>query len=120
MKARVIPTTPTALYYALGQESGVQAREILPRQLSQPVGLLAGGSGKAAAPDPAPAPAVSLLLMADFSEELLNGVLDDLHAANEQVSLKAVVTKHNRTWSVRALIEELLREKNEMEKRNET
>lgn len=52
-----------------------------------------------------------LLLMSNFTSPQLNAVLDALREAGVHVPLKAVVTKHNKTWSVLALLEELQRER---------
>ena len=68
------------------EEQGFSSKEIAPEQLLQPVGALAGLGGKAAP-------------------------LDALREAGVHVPLKAVVTKHNKTWSVLALLEELQRER---------
>ena len=57
------------------------------------------------------APDAQLLLMSNFTSPQLNAVLDALREAGVHVPLKAVVTKHNKTWSVLALLEELQRER---------
>ena len=49
--------------------------------------------------------------MSNFTSPQLNAVLDALREAGVHVPLKAVVTKHNKTWSVLALLEELQRER---------
>ena len=72
-------------------------------------------SGKAATEAAPAAPEAQLLLMANFPEALINELLNNLRAEGITVPLTAVMTKHNRTWRVRALLEELLREKQAVE-----
>lgn len=91
-------------------QQGLEAREIEPGQLLQPVGALAGLGGKAAPAYMGDAPDTQMLLMSNFANGQINALLDALRKASVQVPLKAVVTKHNRTWSVLALLEELQRE----------
>ena len=93
------------------EEQGFSSKEIAPEQLLQPVGALAGLGGKAAPLYSGEAPDTQLLLMSNFTSPQLNAVLDALREAGVHVPLKAVVTKHNKTWSVLALLEELQRER---------
>ena len=93
------------------EEQGCSSKEIAPEQLLQPVGALAGLGGKAAPLYSGEAPDAQLLLMSNFTSPQLNAVLDALREAGVHVPLKAVVTKHNKTWSVLALLEELQRER---------
>ena len=93
------------------EEQGFSSKEIAPEQLLQPVGALAGLGGKAAPLYSGEAPDAQLLLMSNFTSPQLNAVLDALREAGVHVPLKAVVTKHNKTWSVLALLEELQRER---------
>ena len=86
------------------EEQGFSSKEIAPEQLLQPVGALAGLGGKAAPLYSGEAPDAQLLLMSNFTSPQLNAVLDALREAG-------VVTKHNKTWSVLALLEELQRER---------
>ena len=86
------------------EEQGFSSKEIAPEQLLQPVGALAGLGGKAAPLYSGEAPDAQLLLMSNFTSPQLNAVLDALREAGVHVPLKAVVTKHNKTWSVLALL----------------
>lgn len=114
---------PRVLLYGLPKETpaGSAAREILaalgiavtevaPYQLLQPVGVLAGCGGEAAQLYFGRAPHHPVLVMADFSSAQLDGLLAALRRAGVVIPLKAVLTEHNRSWSLLALIEELQRE----------
>ena len=93
------------------EEQGFSSKELAPEQLHQPVGASAGLGGNAAPLYSREAPDAQLLLMSNFTSPQLNAVLDALREAGVHVPLKAVVTKHNKTWSVLALLEELQRER---------
>lgn len=124
MKAHIntAAAKPLALHYGLPEdkrhglcavleEMGIAHAQILPEQLGQPVGLLAGIGGKAAAPYTGEAPNEQLLLLSNLERAELNRLLDSLRDAGVSIPLKAIVTKHNKTWSVIALLEELGRER---------
>ena len=92
------------------EEQGFSSKEIAPEQLLQPVGALAGLGGKAAPLYSGEAPDAQLLLMSNFTS--LSSMRCWTHCGNGRARpLKAVVTKHNKTWSVLALLEELQRER---------
>ncbi|MEG2596091.1 MAG: DUF3783 domain-containing protein [Ruthenibacterium sp.] len=123
MKAHLTQNAaPLALYYnlppdsaanlcAVLEETGIASRAICVADLARPVGTLAGVGGKAGSVFAGTPPETELLLMANFDEPLLNRLLDALRAKNIVIGLKAVVTKHNRNWTILDLITELLREK---------
>lgn len=124
MKAHIntAAAKPLALHYgltedqkqglgALLEEMGIAEKQITSEQLNQPVGLLAGIGGKAGAPYKGQAPKEQLLLLSNFERSALNKLLDSLRDAGISIPLKAIVTKHNKTWSVLALLEELGRER---------
>ena len=98
MKAHINQQTarPLALLYGLPEstETGRGVRAALEEQ---------GFTSKENAPEH--------LLMSNFTSPQHNAVLDALREAGVHVPLKAVVTKHNKTWSVLALLEELQRER---------
>ena len=114
---------PRVLLYSLPKETpaGAAAREVLsaldiavtevaPYQLLQPVGVLAGYEGEAAQLYFGRAPQEPVLVMAGFSSAQLDGLLAALRRAGVVIPLKAVLTEHNRNWSMLALMEELQRE----------
>ena len=89
---------------------GVAATEVAPYQLLQQVGVLAGYEGEEAQLYFGRAPQEPVLVMAGFSSAQLDGLLAALRRAGIVIPLKAVLTEHNRSWSLLALIEELQRE----------
>lgn len=123
MKAHLAsPATPLALYYDLPPQTAaalcavladlhITARAIAATDLAQPVGLLAGLGGKAGRAFTGTPPKAELLLLAHFSDTQLNELLNALRAEKITIALKAVVTKHNRAWTLPDLIAELEREK---------
>lgn len=124
MKAHINTTAakPLALHYGLPEdqrrglcavleEMGIEQVQLQPEQLGQPIGLLAGIGGKAAAPYTGEAPRDQLLLLSQLERSELNRLLDSLRDAGVSIPLKAIITKHNKTWSVLALLEELNRER---------
>lgn len=115
--------TPRVLLYGLPKETpagraarevlaapGIAVTEVAPYQLLQPVGVLAGYGGEAAQLYFGRAPQEPVLVMAGFSSAGLDGLLAALRRAGIVIPLKAVLTQHNRNWSLLALIEELQRE----------
>ncbi|MEG1074749.1 MAG: DUF3783 domain-containing protein [Ruthenibacterium sp.] len=123
MKAHLTQNAaPLALYYNLPSDSAaalcavlddfsIAARVISAADLARPVGTLAGVGGKIGTAFVGTPPDAELLLLANFEDALLNQLLDALRAKGVAIGLKAIVTKHNRTWTALALITELLREK---------
>lgn len=89
---------------------GIAVTEVASYQLLQPVGVLAGFDGEAAQLYFGRAPHQPVLVMAGFSSAQLDGLLAALRHAGVVIPLKAVLTEHNRNWSMLALIEELQRE----------
>lgn len=89
---------------------GIAVTEVAPYQLLQPVGLLAGCGGEPAQLYFGRAPREPVLILAGFSPAQLDGLLAALRRAGIHIPLKAVLTQHNRDWSLLSLIEELRRE----------
>lgn len=118
------PQQPTALLYGLPAETragdaarailqqlGVAAKEVTAQQLLQPVGALAGLWQAPAAPlFFGKAPDGPVLVAAGFMPEQLDLLLAALRGQRISIPLKAVLTPHNQSWSLLALIEELQRE----------
>ena len=89
---------------------GIAVTEVAPYQLLQPVGVLAGCGGEPAQLYFGRSPQEPVLVMAGFSSVQLDGLLAALRGAGVSIPLKAVLTEHNRNWSLLALMEELQRE----------
>ncbi len=125
MKARIITAQPLALLYRLEENTvltmvlanlNIQVKTIAPHDLSQSVGFLAGMGGVQNAPFDGTVLETPLMLMANFSENLLDTTLAALREQGVKTGFKAVVTPHNQAWTVEALLAELQREKEEIEK----
>lgn len=125
MKAHL--SSPLALLYGLPADTpagrdiralllamGAAPRAVAPAELDCPVGVLAGldraPKGRTEAPNAGPAPEEPALVMCRFSAAQVDSLLAALRAAGIALPLKAVLTEHNRAWSMRALLEELRRE----------
>ena len=118
MKAHIAPARPRAYDYGVAGQNraaltevlehfGIGSQAIAPGQLSRRVAEL---------DKPAPAgsfagPAESLLLLEDVEETTLRAMLAALREKGVQIDYKAVVTPHNRQWTVLELLEELKRER---------
>lgn len=113
-----------ALLYRLGGETdtGARLRELLRQrklpaltvdetQLGETVGRLASTN---AAPVEAradgDAPRAPFLLLCALGDRQLDRLLADMRRAGVSVPYKAVLTEHNRDWTLRRLIEEVARE----------
>lgn len=109
-----------AVFRAQAEQLGIAVRLLSPLSLGETVGALADGADEPAlqcTPDGPAADACEatpLLLMAHFPDALVNTLLNALRAQSAPPLLKAVVTKHNRAWTLRALLQELLREQQKM------
>lgn len=95
-----------ALVEVLGQ-FGIETRAIAPGQLTRKVTQLDAPGSTA----PARGPEDSLLLLDSVAEPILRSLLAALRERGVQVDYKAVVTPHNRQWTVLELMEELRRER---------
>lgn len=127
MKARIVrPAVPEGLVLygaeealqekvcAAAQELALPCRVVGEEAAEMLVGDLAGWpgfEGKAGEEPAAAAPGEVCLLMAGLSEEKLDRLLRRLKETGAAVSLKAVVTAHNKDWTLAALMRELARER---------
>jgi hypothetical protein len=120
MKAHITTVPPCALLYSTEESSaacavlaqqGIAVHRIAPDQLNQTVGFLAGLGGHARTPYTGQAPTESLLVMSELTHEQINELLTALRTASAAIDYKAVVTKHNRAWTVLALLDELKQER---------
>ncbi len=90
------------------------AKPILEADAGKTVGTLTGISGASAKTDKLPAGYTlpELLIFRDFSETALDLFLTAYRKSGiSPVALKAVVTQHNKDWTLYALVEELQRER---------
>ena len=95
------------------KQRGLPVREILPGQLGETLGYLAGYAGfePAQGPSPAALPDGECMVLAGLEERELHGFLDDLRSSGVEIPLKAVVTGPNQSWTFARLMEELGRER---------
>lgn len=116
MRAHIAPARPRAYDYAVADRAaltevlehfGIKSHPIAPGQLSRRVSQL----DQPALPGPFAGPAESLLLLENVEETTLRAMLAALREKGVQIDYKAVVTPHNRQWTVLELLEELKRER---------
>ena len=94
----------------------LRMRGVTPEQYNIPLGDLAEGKGGAATEAGEPIPE-TILLFCGLNEALLTQVLEVIRVAKiPPIQMKAVLTETNREWNSYQLIEELRREKEELEK----
>lgn len=90
---------------------GITTVDILPERLGDPLGLLVGYQGFTAAQDyPGPYPQEEFLVMRDIQGKRMDNLLLRLREEKASVSLKAVVTDTNKSWTMLALLQELQEE----------
>lgn len=129
MKSRIIPPKKQAVCYNLPQkelfisiinEAGAKiiaaGNDALPLTVSEILRLEPAFSDSGEAPEIN----VPFLALSGFMEKELDSLLEKLRLAdvNQQV-LKAVVTAHNREWTLKKLILEVEREHSEFLKREQ-
>ena len=127
MKARIVrPAVPEGLVLygaeeplrekvcAAAQELALPCRAVGAEAAEMLVGTLVGWpdfEGKAGKEPAGAVPGEACLLMAGLSEDRLDRLLRRLKETGAAVSLKAVVTAHNKDWTLAALMRELARER---------
>ena len=109
MKARVVRRAPLALAYGCVNEE--KLREVF---AAMGLGVLAGEAGPAGGAG-APAPQHSVLVFAYFADALLDKALAALRTAQLGFDYKATLTPTNRMWTLPTLLEELQRERAQIE-----
>lgn len=127
MKSRIIPTIPeTVLSYNLDDERGevlsqvteslgMVHKKIPADKAGEAVGFLAGfagfsSNGSSLTDDG------ECVIFAGIPNNRLNAVLKEMRGAGLAIPLKAVVTEHNQSQSLKWLIEELTKEHEMMSK----
>lgn len=102
---------------ALCRKLGIQTKEVKTKDVDEKVGVLAGIEPLATAGAKKAAPLAVLdlpeyLIFSGLPEVLLDQFLKEYRQQGiEPVSLKAVLTLHNKDWTVRNLITELMKER---------
>lgn len=123
VKARVVRRAPLALAYGCVNEEklrevfaamGVQVRVLQPEDCGTRLGVLAGEAGPAGRVG-VPAPQHSVLVFAYFADALLDKALAALRTAQLGFDYKATLTPTNRMWTLPTLLEELQRERAQIE-----
>ena len=123
MKARVVRRAPLALAYGCADDErlrevfaamGAQVRVLKSEDWGTRLGVLAGEAGPAGGAEAA-APQPSVLVFAYFTDALLDKALAALRTAQLAFDYKAALTPTNRTWTLQMLLEELKRERAQIE-----
>ncbi len=127
MKARIRPVSPCALVWnyteaepgwpalaAACQAAGLELKPVDGSQAGCTVGFLCGIPGASAAAtlqylDSAAYPAA--LILNGLDRKQLDGFLRQLREGGVTIPLKAMVTPTNQAWTLAALLEELVRER---------
>ena len=105
---------------ALCRKLGIRTKEVREKDADEKVGVLAGIEPAMAQKRKAPLPLVAVelpeyMILSGLSEEQLDQFLKEYRQQGiEPVSLKAIVTFHNKDWTVRELIMELMKERMSM------
>lgn len=128
MKSRIIPPKKQAVCYNLPKrelfisvlkEAGADIIPAGNQELSLAVSEILESNPELSQKDEAPLVNVSFLALSGFSGKELDALLQKLRVADpERQVLKAVVTAHNKDWSLKKLILEVEREHKEFLKRD--
>jgi len=124
------PNRALVLYYGLGSPQqeftlrqlltgfGIRWKRVDARDLTQTVGSLVGLTSPASgpAPDPPAPPAESIIVMHQLTDDQINTLLGQIRQSGLRIGLKAVVTEHNRSWTMLDLAAELRRENTFMQR----
>ena len=126
MKSRIIPTLPeTVLSYNIDNERaevlsqvagslGMEHKKIPSDKAGESVGFLAGFGGFSSN-DSAITSEGECVIFSGISGQRLNALLKTMRAAGLVIPLKAIVTEHNQSQSLKWLIEELTKEHEAMQ-----
>lgn len=128
LKARVVRRPPAVLAYGctdveklseVCRALGAGLRVLQPEDWATRLGVLAGEAGPES-PAAGEAPQESLLVFAYFSDALLDRALAALRKAGLAFDYKAMLTPTNRAWPLYALLEELKRERAQIDAQRST
>lgn len=93
------------------RENGVLPLDVTAEQLGETAGRLASANAAGTtAPPPECAPEVEFMLLCALGERQLDRLLAAMRRAGLSVPYKAVLTEHNRDWTLEKLIWEVMRE----------
>lgn len=123
MKARIRPLAPCALVWNYSEtepgfaaladacrKAGLTLIPVIPAQAGLTISRLCGGPGPAEAPE-TPADFPAALIMNGLDRARLDSFLKELRAGGVSIPLKAMVTPTNQSWTLAALLAELVRER---------
>lgn len=127
MKSRIITPAPRQIIGVnipkekaeiIGRLAAAENGRLVLRQncANEQVGYLCGFNGFKASDGAPESISEEILLFSGFDSKSLNRLLAEIRSKGCGVRLKAIVTAHNQSWTVKALEEELLKEHNAMEK----
>lgn len=126
MKETVLYFTPkktpqTAALKGLLIRMGIRIKNIAPEQVNEQVGALAGiagfeKSGTTADPETVAKLQEEMLVLCNFSEARLDALLQGMRKSGVRISLKAMLTESNCSWTFLQLYEELQEEHARMNK----
>lgn len=125
MRSRIIPTVPeTVLSYNLGEKEplleeaaaslNMKHTKIPPDKAGEPIGFLAGYGGFVSNGASATAEG-ECVIFSGISSKRLDALLKAMREKGLDIPLKAVVTQHNQSKSVKWLLEELEKERKAIE-----
>ena len=93
----------------------IRMEELSPSDFARNVGILADGKRMPVQmPSGVGAPQESLIIFCGVNKKHFDKILFSMRQKNVQADFKAVMTSTNRNWTVRRLLLELMREKNDM------
>lgn len=125
MRSRIIPTVPeTVLSYNLGEKESLleeaaaslnmKHTKIPSDKAGEPIGFLAGYGGFVSNGASATAEG-ECVIFSGISSKRLDALLKAMREKGLDIPLKAVVTQHNQSKSLKWLLEELEKERNAIE-----
>jgi len=96
-----------AVLSAVLGEQGIRPRPVAADELGQTVGALAGLDAPFAVPAKATHTGAECLVLCGLGNDDLNALLDALREAGLKIPYKAMLTPHNRAWTLDHLIGQL-------------
>ena len=115
-----IPQEKSRIIKSIALQHGFRIRVVQPEEAGLSVGALAGLPGAAQQGNVSAAPFEDeMLVLCNVPSDAFHSFLAQLRAKNVPVTLKAVVTEHNASWSFARLHENLVEEHAAMQKKTE-